>query len=617
MSIKKTDTLHIINNNLKKYNESIKEYYKTKAKNLMFHKKTHFTAIFTEYLIMDDNQEFLNEYYLVDKSLTYLLILIKIQCHKFFSPVLVNNWGRKILSNNIKRKILLLKFLSEKSKDATENKSKLLTNQKEFSNILPSDLSENTNTVLDKNEFNIADKGIFINNCNLKTKENIESESSTIDNVNANNDISISLDFKINPKYEDKLLNQNMNFIEDKNGNDEEVVKILKYLKPINTVSLYKKNNLNKNTHNNNYQKQKNNLLYLFYLNNNNNKSSSKKHRDNEILSPNNQIKNHNPNQNSKNKFSHVNYNNNTNSNNIHRSILLNTQNTYTSNVTKRKNKSKNTSLSGNHAEIKNPQSKKNNCYYSHKYSTHINTNRYDANIINKSPNTTKNICSIYSDHIINKTINSKLNNNDNINDKYQKKIIINQRNQENNKILIPQNYSELKILSSHCNFKSEKDKLIENSDSRTKSSKYIKTNKKIILDRHSVDNSNFNAKTQLKSNSNSTDKTINLSKINFIKPGLSGNDYKNLKKIIGKKKTHEISPDVNDKNRLFLKYKYDNSDILTKTTKEKKNKQDKQQDYNQNRVIECHIIKKKNSKKDIIVSKRKISEDLEIREYK
>ena len=619
MSIKRKDTILIINNNLKKYNESITEYYKNKAKNLMFHKKTHFTAIFTEYLIMDDNQEFLNEYYPVDKSLTYLLILIKIQYSKFFSPIIVNNWGRNILNYNKKCKVMLIKFLSEKSKETTENKSKLLTNQKEFSNILPSDLSENT--IVDQDEFTMTDnKALFINNLNLKTKENPESESSTIDNVNANNDISISLDFKINPKYEDKLLFQNMNFIKEKNGNDEEVIKILKYLKPINTMSLYKRNNRNRYiNNNNNYHKEKNNLLYLFYLNNNNNNNSNtKKHADNEILTSNNQINTLKLNQNSKNNFSNVNNNNNTNNtnnNNTHRSTLFNTPNTCTSNISSRKNKSKNTSLSGNHTESKNLQNKNNYRYHcSQKYNTHCN-NRYDNIFNNKSPNIAKNI---YSDHSINKTINSKLNNN-NINDKYQKKTLINQRNQENNKILISQNYSELKMLASHGNFKStEKDKFIENTDTRTKSSKYFKTNKKIIFDRHSVDNSNFNAKMNLKQSSNSSDKTINLNKMNFIKPGLPVNDYKNLKKIIGKKKLNEVSPNINDKNRLFLKYKEDNSNDLTKTMKEKHIKQDKLQgDFNQTRVIECHIIKKKSSKRNIIISKRKNSDDLGIREYK
>ena len=107
----------------------------------MFHKKTHFTALFTEYLILDDTQEFLNEYYYLDKSITYLLILIKIQCKKFFLPVIINTYGRKILSNNIKCKTLLIKYLTEKTKENSEPKK---LHNKEYSNILPSDLSDNT-----------------------------------------------------------------------------------------------------------------------------------------------------------------------------------------------------------------------------------------------------------------------------------------------------------------------------------------------------------------------------------------------------------------------------------------------------------------------------------------
>ena len=53
----------IINKNLTRYNRTLEKIYQIKIKNLMFHKKSHFTAIFTEYLIWDDFQEFLFELY--------------------------------------------------------------------------------------------------------------------------------------------------------------------------------------------------------------------------------------------------------------------------------------------------------------------------------------------------------------------------------------------------------------------------------------------------------------------------------------------------------------------------------------------------------------------------
>ena len=75
-----------------------------------------------------------------------------------------------------------------------------------------------------------------------KSKEISESES-TIDNVNANNDISISLDLKINQKYDDKILNKNAGFVIGKNGkNDEELLRMMKYMKPINTAYIYQNN---------------------------------------------------------------------------------------------------------------------------------------------------------------------------------------------------------------------------------------------------------------------------------------------------------------------------------------------------------------------------------------
>ena len=112
------------------------------------------------------------------------------------------------------------------------------------------------------------------NNKNLPVKgiEISESES-TIDNVNANNDISISLDLKINQIYDDNLLKENMEFVKGKNGkNDLELLKMVKCLKPISTANLYQSNKNIKN-------KIKSNNIYLDYVHNKkyiSTKSSSK-----------------------------------------------------------------------------------------------------------------------------------------------------------------------------------------------------------------------------------------------------------------------------------------------------------------------------------------------------
>lgn len=92
---------------------------------------------------------------------------------------------------------------------------------------------------------------------NIKGKEYSESES-TIDNLNANNDISMSLDLNINKKYDNKLLIQNCGFVTGKNEkNDSELIKILTYLKPINTIYIQNKN-----------KKMNNKLVYLDYISN-------------------------------------------------------------------------------------------------------------------------------------------------------------------------------------------------------------------------------------------------------------------------------------------------------------------------------------------------------------
>lgn len=70
----------------------------------MFHKKTHLTSIFTEYLIWDDNQEFLFE--LLDKkhSLSDIPLYIKFQDYKNIFPTFRDSWCRHLIKVNLKLK---------------------------------------------------------------------------------------------------------------------------------------------------------------------------------------------------------------------------------------------------------------------------------------------------------------------------------------------------------------------------------------------------------------------------------------------------------------------------------------------------------------------------------
>ena len=227
----------VIKINLIKYNSSSKYQNLIKIKNLIFHKKTHFTSVFTEYLIWDDKQEFLFKLYSKKNSYLNFYSFIK-ETPIIFRPILINDWCRNLIKINDKsKKTIISKFSSEISQKNKRNK--LCNNY--YSKILPSDLMDNT-TIEMKNNL----KNIFFNKKEEK-KENSQSQS-TIDNVNANNDISLSIDLNINKKYDNNMLNQNIEFILGKNDqNDEELIKVMKYLKPLNTAYIYNNTKKDKN----------------------------------------------------------------------------------------------------------------------------------------------------------------------------------------------------------------------------------------------------------------------------------------------------------------------------------------------------------------------------------
>lgn len=238
----------IIKKNLSKYNESINRYSIWKINNLIFHKKCHFSSIFIEYLVIDDIQEFFSELY--PKIYSYINI-------PFFSnilnsttnfPFILEEFGRNLILKNIKKKKLLLyTYLIEKKKKMIDNSNHIY---KKYSNLLPKDLSD-INLDMEKNEKNKVSIG--------KQIKDISESESTIDNVNANNDITLSIDLKINKKYDNQILKQNIEFIKNKDGkNDEEILKI------INNLTLKIKDTDEEEKKNNNNSK----LIYLDYINN-------------------------------------------------------------------------------------------------------------------------------------------------------------------------------------------------------------------------------------------------------------------------------------------------------------------------------------------------------------
>ena len=247
----------IIKQNLSKYNKSLKQYSICKINNLIFHKKCHFSSIFTDHLIDDDIQEFLFELYPPIYSYINIPFFSKFLISKTKFAFILEESGRNLILKNIKRKnILILTYLAEKKRKVIENSNHIY---KKYSNILPKDLSD-ISLVTEKD-------GIT----NKKQKKEINETESTIDNVNANNDITISIDLKINKKYDNQVLNENIEFITNKSGKtDEEIIKMINNLSINNKI-------INKNEKLNN-----NKLIYLYYINNKNNLSKNNNNEFNE-----------------------------------------------------------------------------------------------------------------------------------------------------------------------------------------------------------------------------------------------------------------------------------------------------------------------------------------------
>jgi len=257
----------IIKKNLSKYNKSKEDYYRYRINNLIFHRKSHYTSIFVEYLIWDDNLEFINKLFPKKYSIMNLQSYLKYKYHK--KAILRGVFYRKIMRKNENMKKILYIYLSQKRIQKIDNRKNIV--KKKYSYILPKDLTEITFEENNNNNNN--------NNININTKEKEKEKSeSTIDNVNANNDITVSLDLRINKNYDMNILMENLGFVKGINeNNDNDLIRMLKYFKPININYIY---NIKKNTIKNNY-------FYLGYKNNNKSKDKNKQEKDSTNLTKN------------------------------------------------------------------------------------------------------------------------------------------------------------------------------------------------------------------------------------------------------------------------------------------------------------------------------------------
>ena len=526
----------IIFKNLSKYNKSKVEFDKYIVKCLMFHKKTHLTSIFTEYLIWDDNQEFLFELLNKKHSLLNIPLYIKFQDYKNIYPTFRDSWCRNLIKVNLKLKKILFTYLSEKTKptsDASKN------GNKKYSNILPIDLSYNS---LDKNDKNKCK--------NIKGKEYSESES-TIDNLNANNDISMSLDLNINKKYDNKLLIQNCGFVKGKNEkNDSELIKILAYLKPINTIYIQNKN-----------KKMNNKLIYLDYISNKiyrHKKGSSKKDK-----------------QKVDNKYNYKEYKyRNTISNKSKDKKNIDTNKIYK--FYSKSNKKDNNS---------NVKANNNNIIMLNKYSDNFNktsstkTNSHNNSYKNRNREMNKN-----NNSIKDKNMKAQRNNNEEI---------LNVNQFTDNQLITPSSY-EFKNSQEEENIN-----LNINTDISIRGGSYKsgKTNKNIFIEENSGQNVKkiFLYKNKRNQFSNKNDKKVDyLTKINNVKINKGKNNLENASDL--------------KKTKLLIIHKSDNkkNKISNKTSVKKEKSLDNQPFLNlSNRLLNNKIMNKKN--KNIIVLKKKV----------
>ena len=130
----------IIKKNLSKYNKSKEDYCRYRINNLIFHRKSHYTSIFVEYLLWDDNLEFIYKLFPKKYSIMNLQSYLKYKYHKKEFPIFRGVFYQKIIGKNENMKKILYIYLSQKRIQKIDNRKNIV--KKKYSNILPKDLTE-------------------------------------------------------------------------------------------------------------------------------------------------------------------------------------------------------------------------------------------------------------------------------------------------------------------------------------------------------------------------------------------------------------------------------------------------------------------------------------------
>ena len=179
----------ILSNNLKKYNSTEQNFINNRINNIIFPKKSRFLSMFLDNLIYNDFTDFLSTFYSYNLSNSYLNKIVLFQKQKYFLPCYIQSNINLIL----KRRFNIM-IKSEKIEERNISKQLQI-----YTNILPSNFQDSKST---------------INHLS-------ENSQSIIDNLGVNDDITTTIDLNINQKYDYNELNKNIDFITDKNINND------------------------------------------------------------------------------------------------------------------------------------------------------------------------------------------------------------------------------------------------------------------------------------------------------------------------------------------------------------------------------------------------------------
>ena len=196
----------IINSNLEKHNIYKSKYNIMKINSIIFNKRTHYLSIFKDYIIWNDITEFLQIYYHNN--------IIKIYFKKYFKP---------------KEIFYTICYIHKKINNI------MLLNKKENQNFIKTNNNQKENQL--KKEFSNILNNISNNDTHFSIINNSQITESTIDNIGVNDDITQSIDLRINKNYDFNEIEKEIDFIKGYNSNDKTIENLIYLIKDKNYLN--------------------------------------------------------------------------------------------------------------------------------------------------------------------------------------------------------------------------------------------------------------------------------------------------------------------------------------------------------------------------------------------